>query len=302
VRLATVVTSEGLRLHVRGQDGYVDVARATGDADLAALNGLLASGSRGWALARRAADQAGRRVEPSELGPAVPAPNRILCLGVNYADHAAEGGRPPTTWPEVFVRGADSVAPPYASLVKPALSERFDYEGELGVVIGRGGRYIPSEEALSAIAGFVVCMDGTAREWQRAATQWTAGKNFDHTMPIGPELVTPDEVDVSDAQLTTVLNGEVMQSARTSQMIFDVPRTIEFLSSFTTLRPGDVIATGTPGGVGFARQPPVWLQAGDMLEITIEGVGRIANLVVAEDLDGNAEWPWHPPVKTGATF
>ena len=107
---------------------------------------------------------------------------------------------------------------------------------------------------------------------------------------------------MTDAQLTTVLNGQVMQSARTSQMIFDVPRTIEFLSSFTTLRPGDVIATGTPGGVGFARQPPVWLQAGDMLEITIEGVGRIANLVVAEDLDGNAEWPWHPPVKTGATF
>jgi 2-keto-4-pentenoate hydratase/2-oxohepta-3-ene-1,7-dioic acid hydratase in catechol pathway len=145
-------------------------------------------------------------------------------------------------------------------------------------------------------------MDGTAREWQRAATQWTAGKNFDASMPIGPELVTPDEVDVSDAQLTTVLNGEVMQSARTSQMIFDVPRTIEFLSSFTTLRPGDVIATGTPGGVGFARQPPVWLKEGDTLEITVEGVGRIAMPVVAEERDGREAWPWHPPVKTGATF
>ena len=137
---------------------------------------------------------------------------------------------------------------------------------------------------------------------QRAATQWTAGKNFDATMPIGPELVTPDEVDVSDAQLTTVLNGEVMQSARTSQMIFDVPRTIEFLSSFTTLRPGDVIATGTPGGVGFARQPPIWLKEGDTLEITVEGVGRIANRVVVEERDGHEEWPWHPPVKTGVTF
>ncbi|MBV8998712.1 MAG: fumarylacetoacetate hydrolase family protein, partial [Solirubrobacterales bacterium] len=183
----------------------------------------------------------------------------------------------------------------------PALSERFDYEGELGVVIGRGGRYIPADDALSAIAGFVVCMDGTAREWQRAASQWTAGKNFDHSMPIGPELVTPDEVDVSDARLTTVLNGEVMQSASTSQMIFDVPRTIEFLSSFTTLRPGDVIATGTPAGVGFARQPPVWLKAGDVLEITVEGVGRIANRVVVENLDGGS-WPWHPPVKAGAPF
>jgi 2-keto-4-pentenoate hydratase/2-oxohepta-3-ene-1,7-dioic acid hydratase in catechol pathway len=302
MRLATVVTSKGPRLHVRGRRDYVDVAEATGVPALANLHALLESGPESWARVRRAAGEEGRPVDESELGPAVPSPRRILCLGVNYADHAAEGGRPPTTWPEVFVRGADSVAPPYAPLVKPALSERFDYEGELGVVIGRGGRYILAENALSTIAGFVVCMDGTAREWQRAATQWTAGKNFDRSMPIGPELVTPDEVDVSDAQLTTVLNGEVMQSASTSQMIFDVPRTIEFLSSFTTLRPGDVIATGTPAGVGFARQPPVWLQAGDVLEITVEGVGRIANRVVAEDLDGSATWPWHPPVKAGAPF
>jgi 2-keto-4-pentenoate hydratase/2-oxohepta-3-ene-1,7-dioic acid hydratase in catechol pathway len=287
---------------VRGADGYVDVARATGQDELATLNGLLGSGSDAWQLVRSASEREGRPLEESELGPAVPSPRRILCLGVNYAEHAAEGGRPLTTWPEVFVRGSDSVAPPYGDLVKPALSARFDYEGELAVVIGGGGRYIRAEDAMSAIAGFAICMDGSAREWQRAATQWTAGKNFDATMPIGPELVTPDEVDVSDAQLTTVLNGEVMQSARTSQMIFDVPRTIEFLSSFTTLRPGDVIATGTPGGVGFARQPPVWLQAGDTLEITVEGVGRIANRVVAEDRDGSEEWPWHPPVKTGATF
>jgi 2-keto-4-pentenoate hydratase/2-oxohepta-3-ene-1,7-dioic acid hydratase in catechol pathway len=302
MRLATVETSQGRRLHVRGADGYVDVARATGRDDLASLAGLLAAGSDGWEHIKRAAEHRGRALENQELGPAVPAPRRILCLGVNYADHAAEGGRPPTTWPEVFVRGSDSVAPPYGNLVKPALSDRFDYEGELGVVIGRGGRYIPAEEAIAAIAGFVVCMDGTAREWQRAATQWTAGKNFDGTMPIGPELVTPDEADVSDARLTTVLNGELMQSARTSQMIFDVPRTIEFLSSFTTLRPGDVIATGTPGGVGFARQPPVWLKQGDTLEITVEGVGRIASRVVAEDHNGREAWPWHPPVKTGATF
>ena len=302
MRLATVETPEGRRLHVRGTDGYVDVAHATGDAALADLTPLLGGGPDRWELVRRAGLQSGRPVDESELGPAVPRPRRILCLGVNYADHAAEGGRPPTTWPEVFVRGGDSVAAPYGELIKPALSERFDYEGELGVVIGRGGRYIPADEAITAIAGFVVCMDGTAREWQRAASQWTAGKNFDGTMPIGPELVTPDEADVSDAQLTTVLNGEVMQSARTSQMIFDIPRTIEFLSSFTTLRPGDVIATGTPGGVGFARQPPVWLQAGDTLEITIEGVGRIANRVVDEGHNGSSVWPWHPPVKAGATF
>jgi 2-keto-4-pentenoate hydratase/2-oxohepta-3-ene-1,7-dioic acid hydratase in catechol pathway len=282
--------------------GYIDVAEATKDERFADLNAILTGGPDALAVAGRAAELDGREAAESELGPAVPRPNRILCLGVNYAEHAAEGGRPRTTWPEVFVRGADSIAPPYGPLVKPALSSKFDYEGELGVVIGAGGRYIRAENALSAIAGYVVVMDGTAREWQRAATQWTGGKNFDGTMPIGPELVTTDEVDVSDVQLTTRLNGEVMQSASTQQMIFDVPRTIEFLSSFTTLRPGDVIATGTPGGVGFARQPPVWLQEGDLIEVEIEGVGRIENRVTAEDSDEAMAWPWNPPVATGAPF
>jgi acylpyruvate hydrolase len=301
VRLATIITPEGLRLHVRGSDGYVDVAEATGDARLSELAGVLLGGDEAFASARRASELTGREVAEAEFGPAVPSPNRILCLGVNYLEHALEGGRPPTTWPETFVRGSDSVAAPYGDLVKPELSSRFDYEGELGVVIGRGGRYIPADDALAAIAGFVVLNDATAREWQRAASQWTPGKNFDGTMPIGPELVTIDELDASDVQLTTRLNGEVMQSARTSQMIFDIPRTIEFLSSFTTLRPGDVIATGTPGGVGFARQPPVWLVPGDVIEVEIEGVGRIANRVVAEDVDF-ADWPWNPPTAAKATL
>ena len=301
MRLATIITPEGLRLHVRGSDGYVDVAEATGDARLSELAGVLLGGDEALASARRASELTGREVAEAEFGPAVPSPNRILCLGVNYLEHALEGGRPPTTWPETFVRGSDSVAAPYGDLVKPELSSRFDYEGELGVVIGRGGRYIPADDALAAIAGFVVLNDATAREWQRAASQWTPGKNFDGTMPIGPELVTIDELDASDVQLTTRLNGEVMQSARTSQMIFDIPRTIEFLSSFTTLRPGDVIATGTPGGVGFARQPPVWLVPGDVIEVEIEGVGRIANRVVAEDVDF-ADWPWNPPTAAKATL
>lgn len=303
MRLATVITSEGPRLHVRGRIGYVDVAEATGEAWLSELARVLEGGPEALDLVRLASQRDGRVVSESELGPAVPAPRRILCLGVNYVEHALEGGRTPTKWPEVFVRGSDSIGAPYGDLVKPDLSSRFDFEGELAVVIGRGGRYIPAAQALSAITGYVVVMDGTAREWQRAATQWTAGKNFDGTMPIGPELVTADEVDVSDVQLTTLLNGEVMQSARTSQMIFDIPRTIEFLSSFTTLRPGDVIATGTPGGVGFARQPPVWLEPGDLIEVTVEGVGRIANRVVAEEHEVTTEWPWNPPVQQEkATF
>jgi acylpyruvate hydrolase len=300
LRLATVITEEGPRVHVRGDEGYVDVASATGDASLSELNAVLAGDADVIARVRDAAGNAGRELTPDEFAPAVLAPRRILCLGVNYVEHALEGGRPPTTWPEIFVRGTDSVAAPYGNLIKPHLSSRFDYEGELGIVIGRGGRYIRAEDALDAIAGYVVVMDGTAREWQRAATQWTPGKNFDGTMPIGPEVITADEIDISDLQLTTTLNGEVMQSASTAQMIFDVPRTIEFLSTFTTLRLGDVIATGTPGGVGFARQPPVWLTPGDLIEVEIEGVGRIANRVVAEQ-DQNG-WPWVPPAAKTSTL
>jgi 2-keto-4-pentenoate hydratase/2-oxohepta-3-ene-1,7-dioic acid hydratase in catechol pathway len=296
-----VITEDGLRLHVRGGAGYVDVGRATGDERLSEIDAVLSGGAEVLDLVRSASEQDGRELSESEFGPVVPVPRRILCLGVNYLEHALEGGRPPTKWPETFVRGADSVTAPYGDLVKPGLTGRFDFEGELAVVIGRGGRYIPARDALGAIAGYTIAMDGTAREWQRAASQWTPGKNFDATMPLGPELVTTDEIDVSDVQLTTTLNGTVMQSSSTALMIFDIPRTIEYLSSFTTLRPGDVIATGTPGGVGFARTPPVWLTPGDVIEVEIEGLGRIANRVVAEtrDVDG---WPWMPPTPETATF
>jgi 2-keto-4-pentenoate hydratase/2-oxohepta-3-ene-1,7-dioic acid hydratase in catechol pathway len=251
--------------------------------------------------ARDLTDRDGTEYTEAEFAPAVPEPERILCLGLNYSEHALEGGRAVPTWPDTFIRSRETVLGPYADLPRPALSESFDYEGELGIVIGAGGRYIPAGKALDAVAGFTVLNDASVRDWQRAATQWTAGKNFDATMPIGPEVVTPDEADVSDVALTTTLNGEVMQHARTSQMLVDVPSTIEFFSSFTTLRPGDVIATGTPGGVGFARTPPVWLKPGDTIEITIEGVGTIRNRVVAED-DDRSGWRWHPGVTTRTGF
>lgn len=302
MRLATVTTDRGDRLHLRTASGYVDVGAALGDDRLSRLAAVLGDDAALDRI-RGLGDDGAVQVEESALAPAVPEPRRILCLGLNYSEHALEGGREVPTWPESFVRGPDSVGAPYGDLVRPALSERFDYEGELGVVIGKGGRYITSERALEAIAGFVVLNDGSAREWQRAGTQWTAGKNFDGTMPIGPEVVTTDEVDVSDLALTTTLNGEVMQSARTSQMIVDVPRTVEFFSSFTTLRPGDVIATGTPGGVGFARTPPVWLTPGDVVEVTIEGIGTIRNTVVAERANGsNGAWRWNAPTSSGASL
>jgi 2-keto-4-pentenoate hydratase/2-oxohepta-3-ene-1,7-dioic acid hydratase in catechol pathway len=296
-----MITSRGLRLHVRGASGYVDVADATGNLELASLGPVLAAGAPALDAIRAVSDREGDEFSPDDFGPAVPEPPRILCLGVNYSEHAIEGGRAVPTWPEAFVRGMGSVIGPYADLVKPALTSRFDYEGELGVVIGTGGRYIPAGQAMAAVAGFVVVNDASAREWQRAGTQWTPGKNFEGSLPVGPELVTTDEVDISDVVLTTTLNGQVMQSARTSQMIVDVPSAIEFFSSFTRLRPGDVIATGTPGGVGFARKPPVWLEPGDLIEVAIEGVGTIRNRVVAEkgDLSG---WRWQPADQTPTGF
>ena len=301
MRLATIMTTRGPRLHVAVADGYVDVAEATQTAEYSSLGPVLLAGAGAFDAIRSVTGRAGSHYDPASFGPAVPEPPRILCLGVNYSEHAIEGGRAVPTWPEAFVRGAGSVLGPYADLVRPALTSKFDYEGELGVVIGAGGRYIRAADAAKVIAGYVVLNDASAREWQRAGTQWTAGKNFEGSMPIGPELVTADEVDISDVALTTTLNGQVMQSARTSQMIVDVPRAIEFFSSFTRLRPGDVIATGTPGGVGFARKPPVWLEPGDLIEVTVEGVGTIRNRVVAEEAD-LSDWPWLPEQDAPAGF
>lgn len=301
MRLATIATPSGRRLHVRGRSGYVDAASASGNPELATLNSTLLADPDAWEQLRALEASDGTEVAESAFWATVPEPRRILCLGVNYSEHAKETGREVPNWPECFVRGAPSVTGPFADLVRPALSERFDYEGELGIVIGKGGRYIPAARALEAIAGFVVCNDASARDWQRAGTQWTPGKNFDGTMPLGPELVTVDEVDVSDAQLTTTVNGEVRQSARTSQMLVDVPRAIEFFSAFTTLQPGDVIASGTPGGVGLGHEPPLWLVPGDVVEVTVEGVGTIRNKVVAEDAE-RVTRSWVPATSPGRSL
>jgi acylpyruvate hydrolase len=293
VRLATIATARGPRLHVKARSGYVDAGEATGDERLSSLRYVLAAGEPAMEAMRPLQDRDGREAAPADFAPAVPDPPRILCLGLNYSEHALEGGRAVPTWPDAFVRGSDSVCGPYADLVKPAFTAKFDYEAELGIVIGAGGRYIRAEKALDAIAGFVVLNDASARDWQRAATQWTAGKNFAGSMPIGPEVVTADEVNVADLAISSTLNGTVMQSARTSQMLVSVPAAVEFFSSFTRLAPGDVIATGTPGGVGFARNPPVWLEPGDVIEVRVEDVGTIRNRVVAEE-GAPSDWRWHP--------
>ena len=300
MRLATIITPNGPRLHVKTDDGgYADIAEATGDERHADATMFLRTGQPGMEAAAALRATKGRSdIKETDFGPAVPRPGWVWCLGLNYSEHALEGGRAVPTWPDTFTRSPETVIGPYAELIRPALTAKFDYEGELGIVIGQGGRYIPASKAIDAIAGFTVLNDASARDWQRAGTQWSPGKNFDGTMPIGPEIVTPDELEVGDLELTTTLNGQVMQHARTSQMLVDVPSTVEFFSSFTTLRPGDVIATGTPGGVGFARTPPVWLNPGDVIEISIEGIGAIRNRVVAESAD-LTQWRWRPGVTSG---
>jgi acylpyruvate hydrolase len=301
MRFAAIKTARGTRLHVKAASGYVDLADATGNDSLVDVNGLAAGGTRALEDAHKASQGNGIEFADSDFAAITPNPPRILCLGVNYADHAIEGGRAVPKWPESFIRSTGSVIGPFDDLVKPDLTDCLDFEAELAIIIGAGGRYIKAADAFKAILGYSVMNDGSAREWQRAATQWTPGKNFEGTMPIGPVLVTNDELDVNNLAISSTLNGKVMQSATTADMIVSVARAVEYFSSFTTLHPGDVIASGTPGGVGFARKPPVYLLPGDVIEVAIEGIGTIKNKVVAEQ-GGPADWPWKPIKPEGANF
>lgn len=218
------------------------------------------------------------------LLPPVPLTGKIICIGLNYADHAREGGHPIPTYPAVFLRTATSLVGHGEPLVRPTASDRFDYEAELAVVIGRTARHVRAADALDYVAGYSCFNDGSLRDFQRKSTQWTMGKNFDRSGSIGPELVTPHALadGVGDLRIAARLNGETLQDGSTREMIFPVPELIEILSAVMTLQPGDVIATGTPAGVGFARTPPRFMQAGDLIEIEIEGIGILANTIVDE--------------------
>ena len=216
------------------------------------------------------------------LLPPVPAPPKILCVGRNYAEHAREGGGEPPTIPIYFGRFPHSLLGPGEPYVLPAVSEQVDYEGELAAVIGRRGRDIPESRALEYVAGYTVFNDISIRDFQRRTTQWMIGKNFDRSGPLGPALVTRDEVpDPQALELTVEVSGERLQEASTSIMIFSVAYLIADVSRALTLEPGDIIATGTPSGVGFARKPPRWLRAGDTVRVSITKVGVLETPVVA---------------------
>ena len=226
--------------------------------------------------------QSGKNVTASQahLLPVIPNPSKIFCIGLNYKTHVAETKRADSEYPAIFTRFADSLTAHNAPLPRPKETQRFDFEGELAVIIGKGGRHIAQSDALAHIAGYACFNDGTARDWQRHTHQWIPGKNFPLTGPLGPYMATRQAIpDVNQLTLETRLNGEVMQHASLADLIFTLPVIIEYLSSFTTLNPGDVIATGTPGGVGDRREPPVYMKAGDVIEVDITGLGTLRNMV-----------------------
>lgn len=216
--------------------------------------------------------------------PVIPNPGKIICVGLNYKSHVAETKRDDSKYPSLFVRFTDTLAAQGDTVLKPSFSERFDWEGELAVVIGKTARNATQADAYEHVAGYACFNDITVRDWQRHTHQWTPGKNFPGTGPLGPWLVTRDEVpDLGALTLETRVNGQVMQRASVGDLIFTIPVLIEYISRFTTLNPGDVIATGTPGGVGDRREPPVYMKAGDVTEVEITGLGILRNPIATAD-------------------
>lgn len=210
---------------------------------------------------------------------------KILCVGVNYRPHIEEMGREVPDYPVVFIRFSSSLVGPDEPVIRPRVSEQFDFEGELAVVIGKTARHVQRAHALEHVAGYCCFLDGSVRDWQRHTGQFTAGKNFDRSGAIGPMVPVAEIPDPAALQLTTRVNGELMQQGRVSDLVFDIPSLIEYCSTFTELRSGDIIATGTPGGVGAARRPPVWLRDGDLVEVEIPGIGVLRNPVRDESSD-----------------
>lgn len=237
------------------------------------------------ALAELDMDSGGREFAAGDVRflPVITNPDKILCVGVNYRPHIKEMGRKVPEQPVVFVRFPGSLVGHDEPIVRPIVSEQFDFEGELAIVIGRRARHVARESALDYVAGYCCFMDGSIRDWQRHTPQFTPGKNFHRSGAAGPYLVTSDHIDDPSAlSLTTRVNGDVMQLGQVSDLVFDIPYLIEYCSTFAELLPGDVIATGTPGGVGAARTPPVWLTAGDVVEVEIPGIGLLRSPVVDE--------------------
>ena len=212
--------------------------------------------------------------------PILPNPSKILCVGLNYEDHRVETKRPVANYPTLFTRFADTLTGHNTPMLLPSNSTSFDYEGELAVIIGKHGFHVPEEKAMDIVAGYSIFNDGSIRDWQRHTNQFTPGKNFPATAGFGPALVTKEEAGpLPEKFIQTHLNGQLVQSAHLGDMIFSIAQVIAYITAFTALSPGDVIATGTPGGVGFTREPPLYMKAGDTVTVTIEDIGTLSNTI-----------------------
>ncbi|GGX78245.1 5-oxopent-3-ene-1,2,5-tricarboxylate decarboxylase [Massilia dura] len=272
------------RLAVVDGDSIIDLNRLVPDVPFDARKALQ-SGIDLLAAARRAIELAGPAdrlaLAGATLAPVVPEPGKTVCLGLNYYDHAAESGRDKPVYPWFFLRSTTSLLAHGEAAERPRVSEKLDYEAELAVVIGKRGRHVSKEDALDYVFGYAAFNDISVRDYQKRTPQWTIGKNFDRTGAFGPVLVSADELPPGGAglRIQSRLNGQVMQDANTKDMIWDVAETIALLSECVTLEPGDVIAMGTPAGVGQSRVPPVWMKDGDTIEVEIEGVGLLVNTI-----------------------
>ena len=271
-------------LAVRRDNEIVDLSVALPDLPQD-MPGLLGAGSAALESVARVAKEppSGSVLSAADLvyHPPVWNPDKIICVGLNYADHAAETGMEKPEYPILFIRVSSSVVGHEQPLIKPKYSDQFDYEAELVAVIGTAGRHIPASQALDHVAGYSIFNEGSIRDYQFRSQTWTSGKNFDASGSFGPDVITSDEVPPGGAglRIQTRLNGETVQDSNTQEFIFDVPTLIEAISEIMTLAPGDIIVTGTPPGVGLGRTPPLWMKPGDVCEVEIEGLGTLRNPV-----------------------
>lgn len=278
MKLATFKTAQGPSYGVITGKGIVDLRRYLGN-QYPDLKSLIAG--NGFADAVKHLNETPDYKESDITWlPVIPNPDKILCVGLNYQEHVVETGRDNTEQPAIFIRLPESQVGHRQPILRPRESNNLDYEAEIAIIIGRTGRRISQDKAWSHIAGYSCYNDGSVRDWQRHTIQWTAGKNFARTGGFGPWMVTADEIPPGTKMtLSCRLNGERMQHATTEQMIFKIPKIIEYVSAWATLVPGDVIVTGTPGGVGARRNPPIWMKPGDKVEVEIDKVGILENSI-----------------------
>jgi len=281
MKLVSMEAADGPAIGLLTDEGVIDLSQAAPQLPRTMKELLTLFGTDLTAAVKTKRDVAPVPLDQIKLLPVVPDAGKIICIGRNYAAHAAEGGAKPLDYPDIFLRVPTSLTAHNAPIVRPKASHILDYEAELVFIIGQTTRHATEETALDAIAGYSIFNEGSIRDYQRKATQWTPGKNFDKTGAFGPALVTPDGLPeaMAGVRIQTRINGQTLQDANTSDLIFPIKKLVAILSEIMTLEPGDVVVTGTPEGVGYPRKPPIFMKPGDHVEVEIEGLGILVNSI-----------------------